>query len=254
VTAWSQLVSVALLGTARREPPPDAPLAIERDTREAALLARAGALAVYRAAGARGRSVTRDAAPSAEPEALPRCSPRAAGMLAAILEGDHPGVLWEWLDLAGRRGVRVPEELLPALLTVAGGEDRELARPVLGERGRWLAGLREDWAWAAAGDEVWETGAPDARAAWLSAERERDPAAAREALEEARIDVADERDAVIVDLHDKPGAMGEIARDLAEAGVSVDVAYTIFSGVRLVIVTDDTEKARAALDLNGAAG
>jgi hypothetical protein len=79
-------------------------------------------------------------------------------------------------------------------------------------------------------------------------------AVAREALEAAGIDVADERDAVIVDLHDKPGAMGEIARDLAEAGVSIDVAYTIFSGVRLVVVTEDIEKARAALDLNGAAG
>jgi hypothetical protein len=81
-----------------------------------------------------------------------------------------------------------------------------------------------------------------------------DAGVARKALEGAGIDVADERDAVIVDLHDKPGAMGEIARDLAEAGVSIDVAYTIFSGVRLVIVTEDTEKARAALDLNGAAG
>jgi hypothetical protein len=81
-----------------------------------------------------------------------------------------------------------------------------------------------------------------------------DGAATRKALQDAGIGVADERDAVVVDLHDKPGAMGEIARDLAEAGVNVDVAYTIFSGVRLVIVTDDTEKARAALDLNGAAG
>jgi hypothetical protein len=75
-----------------------------------------------------------------------------------------------------------------------------------------------------------------------------DAVAARKALEAAGIDVADERDAVIVDLHDKPGAMGEIARDLAEAGVGIDVAYTIFSGVRLVIVTEDTEKARAVLD------
>ena len=75
-----------------------------------------------------------------------------------------------------------------------------------------------------------------------------DAVAARKALEAAGIDVADERDAVIVDLHDKPGAMGEIARELAEAGVGIDVAYTIFSGVRLVIVTEDTEKARAALD------
>jgi hypothetical protein len=81
-----------------------------------------------------------------------------------------------------------------------------------------------------------------------------DAASARKALEDAGIEVADEREAVVVDLHDKPGAMGEIARDLAEAGVNIDVAYTIFSGVRLVIITEDTEKAQAALDLNGAAG
>ena len=77
-------------------------------------------------------------------------------------------------------------------------------------------------------------------------------AAARKALEGAGIGVADEREAVVVDLHDKPGAMGEITRDLAEAGVNIDVAYTIFTGVRLVILTDDVEKARTALDLNGA--
>jgi hypothetical protein len=81
-----------------------------------------------------------------------------------------------------------------------------------------------------------------------------DADAARKALEEAGIAVADEREAVVVDLHDKPGAMGEIARDLADAGVNIDVAYTIFTGVRLVILTEDTDAAREALDLNGAAG
>src|SRR5215210_6171236 len=81
-----------------------------------------------------------------------------------------------------------------------------------------------------------------------------DEGAARKALEDAGIAVADEREAIIVDLHDKPGAMGEIARDLADAGVNIDVAYTIFTGVRLVILTEDVEAARQALDLNGAAG
>jgi hypothetical protein len=81
-----------------------------------------------------------------------------------------------------------------------------------------------------------------------------DAPVARTALEEAGISVADEREAVVVDLHDKPGAMGEIARDLAEAGVNIDVAYTIFTGVRLVILTEDVEAAREALDLNGASG
>jgi hypothetical protein len=81
-----------------------------------------------------------------------------------------------------------------------------------------------------------------------------DELAAKKALADAGIEVADEREAVIVDLHDKPGAMGEIARDLAEAGVNIDVAYTIFSGVRLVILTEEVEAARGALDLNGASG
>ena len=81
-----------------------------------------------------------------------------------------------------------------------------------------------------------------------------DGGAARKALSDAGIDVADEREAVVVDLHDKPGAMGGIARDLAEAGVNIDVAYTIFSGVRLVILTEDVSAAREALDGNGAAG
>ena len=81
-----------------------------------------------------------------------------------------------------------------------------------------------------------------------------DAAAARGALEEAGISVADEREAVVVDLHDKPGAMGEVARDLAEAGVNIDVAYTIFTGVRLVILTEDVEAAQRALALNGASG
>ena len=81
-----------------------------------------------------------------------------------------------------------------------------------------------------------------------------DEEAAKKALGGAGIEVADEREAVIVDLHDKPGAMGEVARDLAEAGVNIDVAYTIFSGVRLVILTEDVDAAREALDGNGAAG
>ena len=82
----------------------------------------------------------------------------------------------------------------------------------------------------------------------------KDADAARGALEDAGIEVADEREAIVVDLHDKPGALGEIARDLAEADVNIDVAYTIFSGVRLVILTEDLDKARDVLDGDGASG
>lgn len=74
-----------------------------------------------------------------------------------------------------------------------------------------------------------------------------DAAKARAALEEAEIGIADEREALVVDVSDQPGSLGELARDLAEANVNIELAYTTFGGVKLVIVTDDLDAARAAL-------
>jgi hypothetical protein len=74
-----------------------------------------------------------------------------------------------------------------------------------------------------------------------------DAGATRSALEGAGIDVGDERDVLVVDVEDRPGTMGEVARKLADAGVNVELAYTTFAGVRLVLGVDDLEKARAAL-------
>jgi len=71
-------------------------------------------------------------------------------------------------------------------------------------------------------------------------------AAARQALEEAGMGVADEREVLVVDIEDRPGTLGELARSLAEASVNIELAYTTF-GVKLVIVTDDIDSARAAL-------
>lgn len=70
---------------------------------------------------------------------------------------------------------------------------------------------------------------------------------ARAALEEAGLGVADDREVLVVDIHDRPGTLGELARELGEAGVNIELAYTTFGGVRLVIATDDLENARAAL-------
>jgi len=71
-------------------------------------------------------------------------------------------------------------------------------------------------------------------------------AAARQALEEAGMGVADEREVLVVDIEDRPGTLGELARSLGEAGVNIELAYTTF-GVQLVIATDDLDSARAAL-------
>ncbi len=70
--------------------------------------------------------------------------------------------------------------------------------------------------------------------------------AARQVLEEAGMGVADEREVLAVDIEDRPGTLGELARSLAEASVNIELAYTTF-GVKLVIATDDIDSARAAL-------
>jgi hypothetical protein len=71
--------------------------------------------------------------------------------------------------------------------------------------------------------------------------------AARAAFKQAQLGVADEREVLVVDVADRPGSLGELARVLAAANVNVDLAYTTFGGIRLVIATDDLLSARAAL-------
>jgi hypothetical protein len=74
-----------------------------------------------------------------------------------------------------------------------------------------------------------------------------DAATARTALEGAGMRIADQREALVVDLQDQPGSLGGLARNLAEANVNIELAYTTFGGVKVVIVTDDLDSARAAL-------
>jgi hypothetical protein len=66
-------------------------------------------------------------------------------------------------------------------------------------------------------------------------------------LEGAGMGVADGRQVLVVDVEDRPGSLGEAARELAEAGVNIELLYTTFGGTKLVIATDDVESARAAL-------
>ena len=72
--------------------------------------------------------------------------------------------------------------------------------------------------------------------------------ALRAALDSARMPIADEREVLVVSVADEPGAMGDAARRLADAGVNIDLTYTTFGGVRLVFGTDDIRVARAVLE------
>ena len=68
------------------------------------------------------------------------------------------------------------------------------------------------------------------------------------ALEEAGMGVADEREVLVIDVTDQPGSLGGLARALGEANVNIELAYTTFGGIKLVIATDDLDSARAALE------
>ncbi len=59
--------------------------------------------------------------------------------------------------------------------------------------------------------------------------------------------VASCRAVLVVNIEDRPTALGELARQLADANVNVELAYTTFGAVKIVIATDDLESARAAL-------
>ncbi|HET9770639.1 MAG TPA: DUF5691 domain-containing protein [Acidimicrobiia bacterium] len=168
---WSDLLSAALVGTARRSPPPHALVAPGPDggPAEAALLASAAVLAAYRRAGRRAAEAPRRLPPAAEPDHRPACPPGALDVLELILSGEVPipgGVALlagQWLEGAARAGCRLPARLLPALLELGltAADLQPVIREVAGPRARWLAGCHDRWGWAAA--EPADTGAAERR-------------------------------------------------------------------------------------------
>jgi hypothetical protein len=79
-----------------------------------------------------------------------------------------------------------------------------------------------------------------------------DAAAARAALEGAGLSVEAETEALVNELPgdqlDTPGVLGQMARAVANAGVNFQAVY-LATGNRAVAVTDDNDKARAALGM-----
>jgi len=73
-----------------------------------------------------------------------------------------------------------------------------------------------------------------------------DASKARKVLEESNFEVRGEREVLVVDVITLPGGLGEIARKIADAGVSLDLVY-LTEKVQFVLGVDDLEKARKAL-------
>lgn len=193
------LVNVALVGTAQQGTGPvttGAPvdgLVAQRVSSavERGILLQAGALSVYRMAGA---LPLRDVA-ALEPapdESLPACSSAAADLVRSLLSGTHSSLLPEALERLRLARLRLPFDLLP--LALSARENRDALAPVLGERGRWLSGFNPAWSWARAAtndgaavvpddaETIWLEGAASQRVAVLRCMRASDPARAREWL------------------------------------------------------------------------
>ena len=73
-----------------------------------------------------------------------------------------------------------------------------------------------------------------------------DVEAARSALIESGLEIAQEREVMTVDMEDLPGELGKVARNIANAGVNIDMVY-MGTNSRLVVAAYDLEKARSAV-------
>lgn len=195
----------ALLAT----PPADAPatrqmlhralVAPAASRAQALLRAAAVATVLARAGGQPGRvdaglvAVLPPAA-AVSAETRPACTDtdaRLQALMATTLQDVESPLLTLLLARLEQGGHRLPPALLVAALEL-GRQSVALRRwllPVLGERGRWLAGLNPAWRYAsgveetASPEQVWQEGSIDQRVALLQRERDSDPAPARERLQ-----------------------------------------------------------------------
>ncbi|MCK9875516.1 SWIM zinc finger family protein [Frankia sp. Ag45/Mut15] len=197
---WSRLIDAAVVGTGRAAVPdvPELARALGRDDGApvaAELLLRTAALA----AGARraGQLPTWAAglpAPAQAPSDQARVlAPEHARLLEEVLAGSQPEALRAWLTAMAETGWHAPAELLCDLLSRGQRESdlRMTISRVLGARGRWLADLHPDGAWAlaveaaheasssaASGQASWATAKAATRRTLLRQLRQHDPAAA----------------------------------------------------------------------------
>jgi hypothetical protein len=73
-----------------------------------------------------------------------------------------------------------------------------------------------------------------------------DATSAFEALQGAGIEIAEEQEVIVLDVADRPGALGEAVHKLGAAKVNLETAY-LATHTRLVLAADNLADAKAAL-------
>ena len=70
--------------------------------------------------------------------------------------------------------------------------------------------------------------------------------AARHSLGISHLAVTREREVVVVEVHDRPGELAELANKVAKAGINIDLVY-VATGSRVVFGAEDLEGLKEAL-------
>jgi hypothetical protein len=73
-----------------------------------------------------------------------------------------------------------------------------------------------------------------------------DATPAFEALQGAGIKIVEEQEVIVLDIQDRPGALGEVVHKLGAAKINVETAY-LATNTRLVLGADSLADAKAAL-------
>jgi hypothetical protein len=192
----NDILRTAALGTAQRFPTSD-PAAVMNHAghlpatqqAETQLLLKAVTLKLQQQAGYKPFTGAVEQFPSAPLDTAAACNGRAVRqLLLMIAENKHVNLLPVWLNEMVESNQRLPEEVLPLLLTH--GDSRpdlqEKLRPVIGERGRWLAQIsnNERWRWVFDTDRQYEEWHPDIFwRRYIQRLRETEPDKARDLLE-----------------------------------------------------------------------
>ena len=69
---------------------------------------------------------------------------------------------------------------------------------------------------------------------------------AEKALKNAGVRIEDKREALVIDIRDRPGELAAVTRRIADAGVNIDYFYNA-TRTRIVLGVDDPEKARTLI-------
>jgi hypothetical protein len=157
MSAWDDLVAVALVGTDQTRPAPMTSAGstalesllhgLEDRPVEQRMLAAASVFSTWRRAGMRPLELSAMPAQAPAEDRLP-CPEAAAGHLARILRDETlMPVLPQWLAALAAAGHNLPHRWVPEVLDLACRQPdlRPLIRPVLGPRGAWLAAQRQEW-------------------------------------------------------------------------------------------------------------